>query len=102
MADKKVMQGTPIVCTAIFTVGGVRTDPTSVVFKMKGPSFGSSEVTFTEGVDSEVTNPSTGVYVGTFGSDTEGVHYCRVVGAGAAAAATEEAYEVYPSVYDSP
>ena len=102
MALKKLMQGTPVQVTATFRVAGVLTNPTTTTFKMKGPSFGGGEISYVNGVDSEVANPSTGVFVGTFPSGTGGLHYARVVGGGAAAAAHEVLYEVYPSVYDSP
>jgi hypothetical protein len=53
--------GTAVGIRETFEVDGTPTDPTTVVFTTQDPL--GVEVSYTAGVDAEVTNPSVGVYV---------------------------------------
>lgn len=67
----KIWPGTTMTLTAQFTDdSGVLSNPTTVVFKTYGPD--KRIKTYTYGVDSNMTRPSTGNYQATFVPDQGG------------------------------
>ncbi len=69
--------------TETFSVDGTPTDPTTVIFSVRDPLNVVTAYTF--GVDSEVTNPSVGVYVLTLTPPLVGTYGYSVTGTGAVA-----------------
>ena len=80
-----------------FTVNGVRTDPTAVVFKIQDPS--GNETTYTYGVDAALVKDSTGVYYVFYVMDEGGEWTVRFNGTGADYDAVEYSFNVNASVF---
>ena len=70
-----------------FTVGGVATDPTTVVFQLRDPD--EIIITYTYGVDAEVVKDSTGVYHLDVVVSKPLTWWYRIVGTGTCIAALE-------------
>jgi len=78
--------GNGVTITETFSVLGVPTDPTTVVYTVQGPD--GIDTTYTWGLDSEVTNPDVGVYVLDLLPPADpGTYYYAIVGTGALNAA---------------
>lgn len=102
MASRFFDIGDKPVYTATFKdTSDVLTSPSTVVFIWRTPD--GTETTYTSGVDSEVANPSTGVF--TFAAPTiatVGPHYCRAKGTAGLIAAAEYAIAARRSSFSNP
>lgn len=72
--------GTEVTLFYTFTVEGVPTDPTTVTFTVELPD--ETVETFVDGVDPEVTNPSTGYYELAYLPAQVGTYNYKVAGTG--------------------
>jgi hypothetical protein len=89
--------GTAVTITETFSILGVPTNPTTVVFTVQAPD--GTETTYTWMVDAEVTNPSPGVFVLDLPVLTDpGVYLYQVVGTGAVEAAGSGDFTILQSV----
>ena len=77
--------------TVTFTVGGVATDPTTVVMTVKEPD--NTETVYTYAL-SQITKDSTGVYHKDISTDQVGWHFWEMYGTGACEAATQGSFEI--------
>jgi hypothetical protein len=92
--------GTGITITETFTVLGVPTDPTTVVFTVQDP--GGLDTGFTFGLDGNVSNPDVGVYVLDLSPPAyPGIYHYSVTGTGAVEATGGGDFTVLPSAVDS-
>jgi len=89
--------GAALKSTVIFTVLGVPTDPTTVVFKYKNPA--GQVTTWTYGAGAEVKKDSTGQYYAVVPLDSSGSWFYRWAGTGTAKGAKERMVQVQPSKF---
>jgi hypothetical protein len=82
--------GDGFVLRATFTVLGVNTDPTTVVFSLKKPDGTITDYTY--GVDAEVVKDAVGLYHMVVTVSEDGNWWYRVVGTGACVAALENTF----------
>jgi hypothetical protein len=88
--------GTAITVTETFTVLGVPTNPTTVVYTIQDPY--GTDFDFTFGVDAEVTNPAVGVYVLDLTPPAyPGTYQYNIVGTGAVEAVGQGEFTVLQS-----
>ena len=101
MSGTPYQQGNPITLDATFLEGSTPTDPTNVIFKVREPD--GTIVTYTFGVDMNVTQVSTGVYECALGAPTDaGQYHYEAVGTGALVATLPGEFYVIPSSVDVP
>ena len=105
MADTSPLRphvgGTVRISAEFYNAAGVLTDPTTVTFYAKGPSF-TNEESFVFGVDAEVVKDATGQYHADFTFTGAGAHWFRTKGTGTVATAEEVRVKVRPSAFDAP
>lgn len=85
--------GTGVTITELVTVLGVPRDPTLAVFEVEAPD--NTVVTYTDGVDAEVTNPAVGTYVLSLTPaqvDQPGLYHYNFVGTGAVEVTSEGSF----------
>ncbi len=94
----KYKYGTLVRMSAAFTVGGVDTNPTTLVYKLKNPA--GDVTTYTYGVDVQlVKDGGDGHYHVDYTTLSAGLHSYRFVGTGAAAVAGEKQFQVDASPF---
>lgn len=84
--------GQPLVVDATFTVAGVPTDPTSIVFTIEEPD--GDILTFNWPPAGAITKVTTGIFKGQVTPTKLGAHAYRMVAAGAAAGVLEDTFTV--------
>ena len=84
--------GDRIRVSATFEAAGLRTDPTTVVFKFKGPA--GTITTWTFGVDGQLVKDAVGVYRGDIDVTAGGTWSFRWEGTGAAQGAAQDSFTV--------
>lgn len=101
MSATVIVDGDTVVITNTFSVSGTPTDPTAITVVLTDPD--GDATTYTSGVDSEVTNPSTGVYTLTVAVDAPGLWQFVWTGTGTAADVEAGTFRVLPTstVYTS-
>lgn len=86
----EITLGDVVRCSATFTVNGVDTDPTTVVFKYENDDL----VAWTYGVDAEVVKDATGKYHVDITTETLGAYAIKWEGMGAVRAMSESSFPV--------
>ncbi len=87
--------GAEVTLSHTFTDGGSPQDPTGVTFRIERPD--NVVVSYTFGVDAEVTNPATGRYELVFLPPLAGHYDYEVIGSGAVVAVIPGSFDVQPS-----
>lgn len=96
MARGVYAEGTEVRVSALFTVAGTPTDPTTVTAIIRDPD--GVETTYLYGTDAELVKDSTGAYHVDVDADVAGRWVYRFAGTGTAQAALDQVFLVEGSV----